>query len=1428
MDYKRSLEKFVSLGVELNAPVNLIPPGKFPFLKNVRSYQGGRLGPRQGFAKLSTSALADPFIHTLARMNDYLSVDFIRFVGAADKLYAGTAAFTEIDSGFSFDYMNIIPFRPDQSDRDWAYISNTAKQVKVSADLTKYRVGVVPPTAVPAIYLKQPSYAFIYAMDNAATWSAQGIASGVISEEQLMGAVTGVIQTDGSTGWVSVVPGSGGVPWNIGTYDLCRIGGTPVIIENLCHTPEPTNITTIASEITDASGESLVQPAQNIRGIKRDTLLQLGGSYAWVRSTILDNKQVAAFRASTPFGTTGTTITVPTTSFRIPDYGLSGSIEKHSIGARFTGPGTGSITTILGTPGYNLGSTNDGRSIGPNDYITFSVYAAELSRIAAIRVLLDIDPGTTTVDQVGTKNAFYVDLTPEDFDGNYAWKTFRIRVADWIRVGGDTGCSINSIPAVQLRVITPSTMEPGDAVDVKLGSIYSSGTYGPDTATNLVPFQYRYRYRSSATGARSLPGPALESGIIAQRQGVYISMVQSTDPQVDKIDIERLGGSNDGWHYIGTVDNGTSPLFLDGQSSEEILTVDPLEIDRYATFPINDIPYTATVNVAGTLVQFVSGPVGGFNVNWSRGTEVIVNGVRTVMESAPDAVSGTFLVADSLGGLQNVEIDIASPIKAGTPMPQMWGPFFNSLFGCGDRENPGTLYFTNDSDPDSASTTANIEITTPSEIMMNGCLFEGRNYAWSDKRMFSILPINNPNTPEFRFQYTEVPSARGLWAPRAFCVGSHIWYLGPDGIYETDGGAPVLITRDIQPLFPQGENPGFVVRGMQPVNMSPGTIPNPRLTYHNGFVYFDYVDTAGVKRAIVYDVANKAWYPDFYFEGSSPARAITARFSEYGVVNGSEIDTLLCGTSDGFVCIAQGTSDAEFPISCQIDTGAKDFGDSRAKKIYGEIVPELNTNGVSVTLTPYADNYETTLPAGSYINSQQQILPPIDLSGGIGVFARNLGVRITWSSSTAQPEIYSWEPSYLERPEDTFLRADDWGDGGYEGSKFITGFLVMADTEGVDKTVELDCDQQTVQSYTMNHPGQTVKVYSVKPQFIGTLLRLRPTEGVAWREFKVSYIFEKYPELSDLVTPYTDGGYQGAKLFRGVDIEALGGPAVTEIEVDGGVQKYSLTLDHSGIAALHTKPYAFRPPFIATEARLNPAGAIRLGKVKWIFDPYPDYSPLITPYTDGGYNGAKFVQGFKLEAAGTGSITIDYDGDTPSETFDVDHSDTDGVGVLVTKAYSLNNPIIAHELRLHTNPSTGNLRIGKIEWVFEPAPEMVMHWVSQGTAHGIPGYQFIKDGYIAHQSTADLILSVILKGVGTTFTFTIPNSGGVYKKDYILLGTGVSQTLKDKLFQYRLDSEEGFRLFKRDCEIRLHAWEGGDYMVKQPFGDVSTDDGARI
>jgi hypothetical protein len=136
-------------------------------------------------------------------------------------------------------------------------------------------------------------------------------------------------------------------------------------------------------------------------------------------------------------------------------------------------------------------------------------------------------------------------------------------------------------------------------------------------------------------------------------------------------------------------------------------------------------------------------------------------------------------------------------------------------------------------------------------------------------------------------------------------------------------------------------------------------------------------------------------------------------------------------------------------------------------------------------------------------------------------------------------------------------------------------------------------------------------------------------------------------------------------------------------------------------------------------------------------------------------------------------------------------------------------------------------RLFNVRWVYEPAPEYAREWKTQGTDHDNPGFQFLKDGYIAHASTADITMNVTVDD--TVFTYTIPNSGGEFVKTYLIFGIHPSgRTTKGTLFTYELTSPEPFQLYQKDCEVRVHDWSKGEYVVKQPFGDISRVFGARI
>jgi hypothetical protein len=244
------------------------------------------------------------------------------------------------------------------------------------------------------------------------------------------------------------------------------------------------------------------------------------------------------------------------------------------------------------------------------------------------------------------------------------------------------------------------------------------------------------------------------------------------------------------------------------------------------------------------------------------------------------------------------------------------------MFACGDKYQPGVLFLCNGNNPDAASDILQIEITPPSEPLMNGVMFDGTAFVWSSERFFrlypslgqglvveggNLLPAEGTNL----FVPLEVPNGKGLFPARwACCVGSKIWFRGRDGIYETTGDEPVPITlNEWSQIFPQeGASVGAPIQA-GPVTVYPPDDTQPqfqRLSYYDSTLYFDYKDTQGNLRTLVYDTYFKNWSVDDY----TPQVLIHYGEEGYGVHN------ILCGAVDGNLYSMIGGDDDGVDIGC--------------------------------------------------------------------------------------------------------------------------------------------------------------------------------------------------------------------------------------------------------------------------------------------------------------------------------------------------------------------------------------------------------------------------------------------------------------------------------------------------------------------------------
>ena len=1333
MNWTRTPQRFVSKGLDLNHPVDLMPEGKFPYLNNIRSFQEGRLEVRPGLAKVNSTPLADPNIHSIFRMNDYVAADFVRFLGAGTKLYSGQSTFSLIDSGYSGNPLSICPFIPAKSVSDWAYIADSSRLRKANSSGTNYSMGITPPIVIPTAELLAPANVVPTGSDATSpfnvtgTWANFGNAQSVIFNPsghdgfnggRLIGVSIGTIHyISGSTGWANIATSGGN--WNdivAGARILIGTGGsgtsTPTgnkeyaVVEEV-HKIYPASGVTIGQIIYDSgtTGLCTIEPSVAMAGVVRNSMLELASEFVRIISVTNGANGISSFRCSTS-GThsPGDAITPPAqgdlwiylTGTHAAGEFLWQNIQYCQVQS-INGAGAGLITNNTASP-YNLGVAGN-RPVTPDDYFHMSFWATDSAFLVQLQITLDVDSGTTGTHQStdGTQNAYVLNLkgsdlaqyitnnqtddnlrpgtiqdllqaqtnvpyptpiippsklgsgatsTPVDVastagsnppvaplnattgqltTGATQWTELRIPLSTFVRIGADQTTDLTGVRAIELDLIITQF------VNFAVGGMYVGGTFGPDVGNNLTPFLYRYRYRSSTIGCVSLPGPSLRSGVTAYRQGIQLVATASSDPQVDKIDWERLGGSNvsvDGvpdWHYLGTCSN-SSPTIIDDQFSAAIVVNSPFATDTYQPFTLVSTPLALQATVAGTAIHVTTGAV---NTNMVVGTEVLVNGVLTEVYASPTS-STLFHVADSMGSGTGVTVEIPEPTLTGQPLRNMWGPFANCLFAVGNPLAVNNLYFTKGGDPDSSSDANYITISSPSESLMNGCVYDSKNYVFSDKKMYQIVPSSGANP----FDYVEVMNGKGLVSPWALTVGPRIWFVANDGVYEVGGGtAPAMISGDIRPLFPQGDKAtGFPTNGYQPID----TTQTIKLTYHNHYLLLDFIDLQGANNTLVYDTLAQAWYFDTYLQGGP---SIITHASEASLSGNGDLVNLLASDNGGTLYSVLGTTDGVFDIPWEIDTPAFNGGDFRAVKQFGDQVFDTDLQGQTATITPWVNNYETSLAAFTLTNAVRAISPPITLP--IDTFARNLAWKITGTQIAPYTRVYSWEPAWMIRPEITGNRVTDWDDAEYEGNKFLQGFVLEADTFGQARTVDIQVDFQTAATVSVDHSGHLMKPYVVDPAFTGHLFRIVPHDSDAW---------------------------------------ALYG----------------------------------------------------------------------------------------------------------------------------------------------------------VKWVWEPAPEFVTYWETQTTTHDVDGYQFIKDGYIALNSTAPVTLQVVVDN--TVFLVTLPSTGGLYQKLYFIVpGLPSGRQPKGKLFKYILSSGAPFQLFQKDSEVYIHSWisspapfQNGGYTVHHPFGDTSRIHGASI
>lgn len=785
--------------------------------------------------------------------------------------------------------------------------------------------------------------------------------------------------------------------------------------------------------------------------------------------------------------------------------------------------------------------------------------------------------------------------------GNSQWFEAIFRISDLTQVGSADASTIQNMTAIGLIVyfnanvtitwgsiwtsqqsninLTPTTV----TIPPSTATLDNTRQGGPDSNWNSygyqgTPIQYRYRYRDSVTGALSNVSPETRFGIVGRRSMVFLKVTSSGIPNI-YIDVERFGGTLASWRRCQTViDPGVDVVITDNISESNVSTAQPLELDQFVPFPTLQQPVIGTLNVIGTSCHWVSGAL--FNVNWVRGTEIIINSRPYSLYRQPTSTTFMELEIGAVSVSQGTFVfSVPEPLIAGINLPYAAGPFDGRIFACGDPINRGYLYFTNIDNPDTAAGKGYIEVTGPDVPLIGVAVYEGALFVFTSNSVWRVEPTPGAVNP---YSAYKLSGSYGLGSPQMFD------FRGPTGYYGTQeglvkfglSGSELISWADLRPLFPfDGHN------GVPLVNVATTLYPvdysrYPRVSYAEGKVYLDYIDTNGATFCFVYNTLTQGFQHYRYTIGSS------LHYLQDGVTNPNLF--ILGIVPPGIYHVDGSAKDVNLDYICQCVTPALDQGITRNNKNYYDVMVDYQQSEIapSLAISVYVNNYAQTtsvssLLIGSTGGARVQKLVDLTLSASKSpITALNIGALFTWTASNPVT-LYEWQPSFTPVPVAYGASPYDWTDCGTTHYKWIQGLRMNIDTYGVTKQFQVYYGISTpgpIFSVSSSIATQFVIPVSFNPPFKSHMVKLVPLGSNPASVYSVDWIFNLEPDVATHYETQRSGlGLEGFGHAREFQIAyAATGTSVFSVIVDG--LTYPIFTDSTGTSGLEVKQYATLPP----------------------------------------------------------------------------------------------------------------------------------------------------------------------------------------------------------------------------------------------------------
>lgn len=712
-------------------------------------------------------------------------------------------------------------------------------------------------------------------------------------------------------------------------------------------------------------------------------------------------------------------------------------------------------------------------------------------------------------------NTFNRDIPMESDQGSLAiqvqsgfiqYSSIIVPISQFVRVG-NTNRDWKNVTAFRFSI--QSTATP--LTTYQIGSVWIGGTHGTNNP-ELIPYTYVYRARNTSTGGRSNPSPPTRYGLKSRRQLINVTIPPYPDSQADVIDVYRTGGILSDYYLVGSVPN-TSSTFQDTIPDSIAIRSPILERNRFKPWISSDNPKSGTCDVIGTTILRSTGDL--FNTQWVRGTIIKINDKFYSFYTNP-ASTNFVQINESAGYQTGVSWQIFEPVLDSQSFPAVFGPYSGSSaefnFAVGDPRNPGYLYWTNGNDVESTSDVNALEICQPSERLMNGCVLDGMVFVFSDKASWRVLPsFEGGQTGAGAIFYPQKTAmGKGLCSQWGLAVGDQIYFVSYDGIYASRGDAVQSITDDsLAPIFRRDISELILALPIAAISFDPADADDISLAYSLDGLYFTYKGIDSLRYTLYFSFLTQGWTLDSV-SGSEIIRTNRE-------VQSPQEDQIVVGMSNGQVLIKNSSLflDNGQPITCTVFDREEIWDSLRGTKQVGDTMIDADPQNATITPSMHYDNDSSNDVLTTLVGTGRTQYVR-DINSGLGRVVRGAALKLTWSDGgLGAPRVYAWEPAALIKPEESVNKASDWDNGGYTGTKWLQGFRLRGDTEGLAKSFEVQQDGgTTVEGFTFTANGEQVQTFWLTNPVVAHEMRIVGTDGDLWRNMGIEWIFEPEPEMA--------------------------------------------------------------------------------------------------------------------------------------------------------------------------------------------------------------------------------------------------------------------------------------------------------------------------